>query len=70
MHAGTRVLRLRGRPEREPEWTLEVIGEFKEHRSMNYGSDVQPNDSNSLKIIVSTSFYDKLLCLWYIDIAA
>ena len=33
---------------------------------MNYGSDVQPS-SGAVKTIVSTSFYDKLLCLWKFD---
>ncbi|EMC95757.1 hypothetical protein BAUCODRAFT_123054 [Baudoinia panamericana UAMH 10762] len=61
MHAGTRVLRL-GRFEDE-DWRLEVLAKFEEHRSMNYGSAVRPSDQATITI-VSTSFYDKLLCLW------
>ncbi|KAK5743420.1 hypothetical protein LTR17_002595 [Elasticomyces elasticus] len=61
MHAGTRVVKLsRGR---DDAWQFEVLAQFEEHKSMNYGSDVEPSE-NTLKSIVSTSFYDKLLCLW------
>lgn len=81
MHAGTRVVRLQ-RSSRKDEggevddWTFSVIARFEEHKSMNYGSDVQPSSSdddvgaNLLQkktTIISTSFYDKLLCLWQID---
>ena len=48
-------------------WTFEVLARFEEHRSMNYGSDVLPTNGK-LKSIVSTSFYDKRLCLWHIDV--
>lgn len=51
------------------DWSFEVLGRFEEHRSMNYGSDVQPGDGR-LRTIVSTSFYDKLLCLWHFDVGA
>jgi diphthamide biosynthesis protein 7 len=70
MHAGARVLEVVG--SREGEWRIEVLGEFTEHESMNYGSDVLPivagveeerlNDSEA--ICVSTSFYDRKLCVW------
>lgn len=66
MHAGTRVIRLRGDSSEDAGWTFGIIGKFEEHRSMNYGSDAQPGNG-SLETIVSTSFYDKLLCLWHID---
>ncbi|EME42081.1 hypothetical protein DOTSEDRAFT_54538 [Dothistroma septosporum NZE10] len=63
MHAGTRIVRLsRGTSEAES-WEFEVLGKFEEHQSMNYGSDVQPGT----KSVVSTSFYDKLMCLWTVD---
>lgn len=77
MHAGTRVVRLQRsssrKEEDEYEWTFSVIARFEEHESMNYASDVQPRsdddvgDSLQKTTIVSTSFYDKLLCLWQID---
>ena len=64
MHAGTRIVRLcKG----EDGWSFKVVGKFEEHESMNYGTDVQP-DSGNVKTIVSTSFYDKLLCLWKSDV--
>ncbi|KXS95067.1 hypothetical protein AC579_2115 [Pseudocercospora musae] len=70
MHAGARIVRLaRSRNEK---WEFEVLAKFEEHKSMNYGSDVQPEreaegGSAGVRSIVSTSFYDRLLCLWKID---
>jgi diphthamide biosynthesis protein 7 len=63
MHAGARIVRIRVD---EGQWGVEVLAKFEEHRSMNYGSDAQPQGSEDggLRTIVSTSFYDKLLCLW------
>jgi diphthamide biosynthesis protein 7 len=72
MHAGSRILEVTGN--KYGDWTITVLARFTEHESMNYGSDVQPilhpgmsvaeelDDSNAL--VVSTSFYDKLLCVW------
>jgi len=79
MHAGTRVLQIRG--SKDAEWVIEVVARFEEHKSMNYGSDVQPlrrkewrgiqkeqevgvDEAAKDRIIVSTSFYDRLLCVW------
>lgn len=67
MYAGTRVLRL-SRQTSDGQWQFEVLGRFEEHQSMNYASDVQPGKDDR-KLIVSTSFYDKLLCLWRFDLA-
>jgi len=70
MHAGARVLEIEGRAE---DWTIRVLGEVKIHKSMCYGSDVQPIDAheedghNEPRVCVSTSFYDKLLCVWMFD---
>ncbi|KAF2211315.1 hypothetical protein CERZMDRAFT_43657 [Cercospora zeae-maydis SCOH1-5] len=58
------------------DWTFSIIARFEEHQSMNYGSDVQPNRSSSSisskvggkQTIISTSFYDRLLCLWEVDL--
>jgi hypothetical protein len=75
MHAGSRILEVTGN--KYGDWTITVLAKFTEHESMNYGSDVQPvlhpgmsvaeelDDSNAL--VVSTSFYDKLLCVWRFD---
>ena len=64
MHAGARMVRLkRGQ---DGAWSFEVLARFEEHKSMNYGSAVQPSQ-DAVKAVVSTSFYDKLLCLWRFD---
>jgi diphthamide biosynthesis protein 7 len=82
MHAGTRISRLvqttTGDAGGEGEWEFRIEAQFTEHKSMNYGSDVQPSSiaeggqgnipegvrQTQRRTIVSTSFYDKLLCLW------
>lgn len=64
MHAGCRVLEISG------DYTdfcqIKVLGRFEEHKSMNYGSDFQPGTELGGRplLCVSTSFYDRLLCLW------
>jgi diphthamide biosynthesis protein 7 len=66
MHAGARVLEVK-RSE-AGEWAIEVMGEVNVHESMCYGSDVQPGGQrNGERLCVSTSFYDKLLCVWRYD---
>jgi diphthamide biosynthesis protein 7 len=45
------------------EYRFNVLSRFEEHKSMNYGSDFQPGVEDKLQV-VSTSFYDKLLCVW------
>ncbi|KAM0285486.1 hypothetical protein ACHAQH_001436 [Verticillium albo-atrum] len=65
MHAGARVLEVTGSLD-GVKWDIKVLACFEEHKSMNYGSDFAPGtgvDSKRL-VCVSTSFYDKLLCLW------
>ncbi|KAI1105442.1 hypothetical protein F4804DRAFT_304402 [Jackrogersella minutella] len=65
MHAGSRVLELTGDMVTEV-CEVKVLGQFEEHKSMNYGSDFQPGselEGRNLRC-VSTSFYDRLLCLW------
>lgn len=64
MHAGTRVVALTR--DENGDWSFRVVAKFEEHQSMNYGSDVQPSN-DAKKTIVSTSFYDKLLCVWELD---
>jgi len=66
MHAGARVVRLR--EGQDGAWSFEVLARFEEHRSMNYGSDVQPSRDRVVRTVASTSFYDKLLCLWRFDV--
>jgi len=68
MHAGARLVRLSRDPRTET-WKFEVLARFEEHKSMNYGSDAQPQPGN-LKTLISTSFYDKLMCLWHYELEA
>lgn len=64
MHAGSRILTVTG--DRSGNCEIEVLARFEEHKSMNYGSDFQPGSELSGKPLrcISTSFYDKLMCLW------
>lgn len=66
MHAGARVVELLETVDSEHQFR--VLARFEEHKSMNYGSDFQPGRKDKLSI-VSTSFYDKLLCLWEFELA-
>jgi hypothetical protein len=77
MHAGSRVVQLSRSGD---EWEFAVLAKFEEHKSMNYGSDVQPlvagaggvaggdveggEQQQQKRVIVSASFYDKLMCVW------
>ena len=65
MHAGARILEVRR--EEGGEWHIDVMAKFVEHGSMNYASTARASyDAAGAKsfIIVSTSFYDKKLCVW------
>ncbi|KAJ4004876.1 hypothetical protein NW752_011385 [Fusarium irregulare] len=63
MHAGARLVDLEVKNEQD--WTCKVLARFEEHKSMNYGSDfVRDSQAGDGLWCVSTSFYDKLLCLW------
>ena len=70
MHAGSRIVRLESpgsSAESSGEWAFSVLAKFEEHKSMNYGSDVQPvgrGREGGQRTIVSTSFYDRLMCVW------
>lgn len=84
MHAGTRIVQViheekkkKKEEEEDDEWRFHVLAKFEEHESMNYGSDVQPDltkeekeekEEKERKKIVSTSFYDRRLCLWIVEI--
>ncbi|KAK4452093.1 hypothetical protein QBC34DRAFT_399156 [Podospora aff. communis PSN243] len=61
MHGGARIVELV--KTEAGDYQFHVVGSFVEHKSMNYGSDFQPGETGGLTV-VSTSFYDKLLCLW------
>ncbi|KAK1753476.1 hypothetical protein QBC47DRAFT_386484 [Echria macrotheca] len=61
MHAGVRVVELVKTT--DGDWEFLTVGSFEEHKSMNYGTDYQTDHDGKL-CVISTSFYDKLLCLW------
>lgn len=63
MHAGARILSLQ--KDFNNDWQFRVLAKFEEHKSMNYGSDSQPriNDKGQ-RTFITTSFYDRLVCLW------
>ena len=66
MYAGTRIVQVQ---KHNMKWDIRLLARFEEHKSMNYGSGVKPrsaDDQNGYKL-VSTSFYDKLMCLWKFD---
>lgn len=63
MHAGARLLEVSS--DDGTSWRLRVLARFEEHQSMNYASDFVPRrDGTAGMRCVSTSFYDRLLCLW------
>ncbi|KAL8695401.1 MAG: hypothetical protein Q9218_000160 [Villophora microphyllina] len=65
MHAGCRVLEVC--LSAQDDWAVEVVSAFEGHESMNYASDAQTGlSSKELEnmTFLSTSFYDKKLCVW------
>ncbi|OHW99520.1 WD-40 repeat-containing protein [Colletotrichum incanum] len=68
MHAGARIVELEG-PLNGEDWNISVLARFEEHKSMNYGSDFVPGSEKGRLQCVSTSFYDKLLCLWEVNMS-
>jgi len=69
-NAGARILEVRGL---NGVWSINVIGSVTIHRSLCYGSAVQPlspkeeNSEHVDRIFVSTSHYDRLMSLWTCD---
>lgn len=74
MHAGTRIVRVtwerkRGKADDNDEvgdWQIEILAQFTEHESMNYASSIWRGGTRAQQdvVCISTSFYDKRLCLW------
>lgn len=69
MHVGSKVLEVCCRSDLQ--WTIAVLARFEEHESMNYGSDATrlidiAHGQSKVTTVVSTSFYDKKLCVWNI----
>jgi diphthamide biosynthesis protein 7 len=77
MHAGTRILRVTWKrthlsDNEIGDWDIEVLAQFTEHESMNYASGVWRGGNDATTgtelVCVSSSFYDKRLCLWKVQI--
>ncbi|KAK3322099.1 hypothetical protein B0H66DRAFT_553350 [Apodospora peruviana] len=66
MHAGVRIVELLETSDGQCQFR--TISRFEGHRSMNYGSDFWPGSTERKLSVVSTSFYDKLLCFWEVDL--
>ncbi|KKA28006.1 hypothetical protein TD95_004847 [Thielaviopsis punctulata] len=67
MYAGTRIVRLVNETRDDDGWTFQVLAKFEEHKSMNYGSEFVPGffcEEGKERLVISTSFYDKLMCVW------
>ncbi|KAG9245998.1 hypothetical protein BJ878DRAFT_319539 [Calycina marina] len=75
MHAGSRVLDV---VNMESQWMIKILGAVG--HDLNYASDFQPRDDSvpietahlhtifeKERVCVSTSFYDRLLCVWKFD---
>ena len=66
MHAGAKILGVCS--DKSGAWSIKVLGECTEHESMNYGSDATGMmEAGGISIsytVVSTSFYDRKLCIW------
>ena len=68
MHAGPRIVQLELSP--QGTWSTECLAQFAEHESMNYASDINedlPVNDHCIRTVVSSSFYDKKLCVWHIE---
>lgn len=68
MHAGTRILQI-CRSEAQF-WDIKIVARFEEHESMNYASDARREvfgKNSSCTTFVSTSFYDRKLCIWNLE---
>jgi diphthine methyl ester acylhydrolase len=66
MYAGVRILRITNPAGSSyDDWSIKVIASMEEHKSMNYGSDalLRSKEDDDDIWILSTSFYDKLVCL-------
>lgn len=71
VHAGARVVKVS--LSEEGGWEIGVLAKFEEHESMNYASDFRfkgyggDDGGKEGLTCVSTSFYDRRLCVWQYD---
>lgn len=75
MHAGARIVQIQMGADPQDTLEIEVLARFEEHKSMNYGSDYSRIEGTLLReeskrevVCVSTSFYDRLLCVWKFEV--
>ena len=65
MHAGARIVEISHKI--DDTWSIGVFARLEEHESMNYGSDfvklAERNSCRETTTVVSTSFYDRKLCV-------
>lgn len=61
MHGGPRIVELHWTS--EGKWSIMILARFSGHESMNYASGILKDEEPGLNI-VSSSFYDRKLCLW------
>ncbi|KAL4988284.1 hypothetical protein BDW68DRAFT_196796 [Aspergillus falconensis] len=66
MHGGTRIVRVTVPGEGEA--GIEILAEFTEHESMNYASDVWKGGVGPGIRVVSSSFYDRRVCVWRVEV--
>lgn len=65
MHAGVKIVEVSCSA--EDYWSIKILGCFDEPSSMNYASDAREkkhDDSFKSRTYISSSFYDKKLCVW------
>ncbi|KAL4818093.1 hypothetical protein BDW67DRAFT_21953, partial [Aspergillus spinulosporus] len=66
MHGGTRVVKVT--VPGEGKVAIEILAEFTEHESMNYASDIWKGGAGPEIRVVSTSFYDRRVCVWRVEV--
>lgn len=67
MHAGVRLLQICRLS--NGTWSVRIAAKFVEHGSMNYASDARKGmqEGKPGMTVVSTSFYDRKLCVWNVE---
>ena len=70
MHAGARFLKIESSHDHAT-WSIRILVKFEEHKSMNYAGDGRVESIDGFRSIgytfVSTSFYDRKLCVWHTE---
>ncbi|KAI6779652.1 Diphthamide biosynthesis protein-like protein [Emericellopsis cladophorae] len=67
MYAGARLVQFAR--DKQGIWQCDIAAKFEEHQSMNYGcAFVLGSEGEKSLQCVSTSFYDKMICLWDVEL--